>query len=249
MMNNAFAETRNLFMSYTHYERPLSFEEWMRSPQDSKAALLYVQYYEEITLAWYKSKSWFAVEEEGVETILQYLMKNVPVIEQNPNRFTSGYIYRVAYNCLYCISHDRKCDIERWERETSNVVGYNGDELDLFDTVTTNLLGADEALTSENFWAIIEDMGIETWKVVNYLLNEGQTLKKTKFRMKNPETLATWEKKTQWERNQSMETYKNGKNNYEIDILRDIEVSVEEMENIIEELRIKLDKFKEVYYL
>lgn len=247
MMNNAFAETRNLFMAYTHYERPLSFEEWVSAPQDSKAALLYVQYYEEITLAWYKSKSFFAVEEEGVETVLQYLMKNVPVIEQNPKRFTPGYIYRVAYNCLYCISHDRKCDIERWERETSNLTRFDGNELDLFDTVTTNLLGADEALTSESFWAIIEDMGIETWKVVNYLLNEGQSLKKTTFRMKNPETLKSWETKTPSEKRQSMETYLNGKNNYEIDILKDIEVSVEQMNQIIEDLKVKLNAFREVY--
>lgn len=246
-MNNAFAETRNLFMAYTHYERPLSYEEWVCAPQDSKAALLYVQYYEQITLAWYKSKSYFAVEEEGVETVLQYLMKNVPIIEQNPRRFSQSYIYQVAYNCLYCISHDRKCDIERWERETSNITRYEGNELDLFDTVTTNLLGADEALTSEGFWAIIEDMGIETWKVVNYLLNEGQTLKKTTFRMKNPETLKSWEKKTAKEKQQSMETYLNGKNNYEIDILKDIEVSVEQMNQIVEDLKVKLEAFREVY--
>lgn len=245
-MNNAFVETRNLFMSYTNYNRPLSFEEWMCAPQDSKAALLYVQYYEQITLAWYKSKSFFAIEEEGVETVMQYLMKNVPVIEKNPNRFKPSYIYQVAYNCLYCISHDRKCDIERFEKEVSNVVGYDGEELDLFDTVLSGM-SQDDELTSKHFWAIIDDMGLETWKVVNYLLNEGQTLGKVQFRMKNPESLKTWEKKTEVEKRDCKRAYDAGKRNHELDILKDIEVSVDEMEEIVEALRTKLERFKEIY--
>lgn len=216
-MSNAFNETKNLFMSYTNYTGPLTFEEWLIKPEDQKAAILYVQFYEQITLAWYKTKSFFALEEDGVETILQYLVKNVPIIIANPNRFRPGYIYQVAYNCLYCISHDIKREIERWENETSNIIFHGDDQLDLFDTVVAEIDMSDE-LSKEYFWAIIEQMGPKAEKVVNHLLN-GDPLKKVNKRSKA----------------------------YATDPLRDISVSLDQMEEIVEELRVNLAQFRTMF--
>lgn len=242
-MANAFVETKNLFTNYTKYTSPLSYEEWLAVADDSKAAVLYVQFYDQITLAWYKTKSFFVLEEDGVSTVIQYLMKNVPILKKDPSRFKPSYIYQVAYNCLYCISHDIKRDIERYEREISNIVGCDDDELDLFDTVTSNDPDYEEILTKENFWAIIEDMGLETAKVVEYLLND-EPLKKKTFRSKDPSTLKSWEKKTGREKADAMFTYTTAKRNYENDPLKDIEVTAERAEEIIQELRSKLANFK-----
>lgn len=213
-MSNAFAETRNAFIEGTQYTRPLSYAEWLTIPEEHKAAVLFVQYYDQIMLAWYKTKSFFVVEEDGVSTMLQYLMKNVEKIKEQPKRFSSAYIYKVAYNCLYCISHDIKRDRERYENETSNIVSCGEDQLDLFDTVSENI-DFDEELSKEAFWRTIENMGLPTNKVINYLLN-GESLDKVSKRSKS----------------------------YETDPLRDVSVSLDEMEAIIKELRKQLAKFK-----
>ena len=130
-----FYATLEMFKSYIGYEEPLSFEEWKTIPDDQKAAVLYVQFFPEIWLAWNKTKSFYTLEEDGVETIIQYLIKNVPIIENDPDRFYAKYIYRVAYNCLYCICHDIKRDRDRFELEISNIVAVSSNEsdLDLFD--------------------------------------------------------------------------------------------------------------------
>ena len=216
-MANAFNETRNLFSRFTQYTKPLSYEEWMEVPYSSKAAVLFVQFFDEITLAWYKTKSFFVEEELGVETMVQYLEKNVPVIEKDPKRFKSSYIYKVAYNCLYCISHDIKRDIQRFESEVSNIVVCGEDELDLFDTVSKNE-SIESEINKKEFWSLIENMDLKTKKVIIHLLN-GETLNKSTKRSPM----------------------------YEVDPLRDISVSVEEMEKIVAELKVKLAKFNEIF--
>lgn len=262
-MKNAFYETKALFADYTHYTHPLSYDEWLAVADQDKAAVLYVQFFDQITLAWFKTKSFFVIEEDGVSTVLQYLVKNVPLIQAAPAKFTPNYIYKVAYNCLYCISHDIKRDIDRWENETSNIVAYGEDELDLFDTVMSNRSEYDEDAESAEFWAIIDNMGPEALKVVNYLINSNQTLSKTRVSkscranaelFKDTDRLAEVlsaldSKEKVYNKKQTLESSYHIVNNYELDPLKDIEVSLEEAEEIIEQLKLKLAKFKSVYYV
>jgi len=162
--------TYNSFKSFLGYESPLSFDEWSALADDSKAAALYVQFYDQITLAWFKTRSFYTTEEDGVSTCLQYLMKNVPVIKAKPERFSASYVYRVAYNCMYCICHDIKRDRERYQLESSNIViSETGDELDLFDTIPDTTDYTKEK-SREEFWATIESMGEDTMSVVSKLL-------------------------------------------------------------------------------
>lgn len=179
-MSKEFYETRKIFREYINYKAPYSYEEWMSLPEENKAAALYVQYFDEIILAWFKSKSFYASEQEGVETVCQYLMKNVPVIEDNPKRFNKKYIYRVSYNCLYCIAHDRISDRLRWELEGSNIcAGEGSDEVDLFDTFIIDETKRDDELAEERaaMWRVIESMGDDIVQVVGHLL-DGERLPK-----------------------------------------------------------------------
>lgn len=156
-MSNAFVETKNMFRTATGYTAPLTFDQWNALPNDYKAAVLFVQFFDQITLAWYKVKSFYTEDEDGVSTILQYLQKNVPVIEEDSKRFTPTYIYRVAFNCLYCICHDIQRDKERWEKEMSNVIySASGDELDLFDTVAQDSIEHDAA--SIDIWKLVDSV-------------------------------------------------------------------------------------------
>lgn len=152
-----FYATRNLFIEYLNYDAPLTFEEWLSVEDDRKAAVLYVQFFEQITLAWYKVRSFYTDEEDGVETVLQYLIKNVSILVSDSKRFTRAYIYRVAYNCLYCICHDLKRPRERFERECSNIQESQGEEFDLFDTIIdADIIAC--TCDSESFWAAIHQL-------------------------------------------------------------------------------------------
>lgn len=155
-----FYATKAMFRDYLNYTKPLSYDEWMHVSDDDKAAVLYVQFFDQIVLAWYKVKSFYTPDEDGVSTMLQYLIKNVPVIAENPSRFTPSYIYRVASNCLYCICHDIKRDRERFDNETSNIqqTGVDG-IVDLFDTVCDRE-SITSALTREAFWEAIASLNL-----------------------------------------------------------------------------------------
>ena len=190
-MANAFIETKNLFISYLQYTGPLSFEQWMDVPEDQKAAVLFVQFFDQITLAWYKADSLRrGSAEDGVSTVLQYLQKNVPIIGSTPKKFTPAYIYRVAYNCLYCICHDIKRDKERFEFERTNIVITNTGEIDLCDLVPTR----DEEFSTTQlrayFWAVIEDMGDAAQAVVSSLIGETELPKQYRVRVSESEKAA-----------------------------------------------------------
>ena len=165
-------ETMKMFRSYTGLteNQPLAYEEWMNLSHESKSAALYVMFFNEITLAYYKSKSFYSPEEDNVSIVLQYLEKNVPIMEKDRKRYSPKYVYQVAYNCMFCQSRGIKRDLERYEKETSNKVISGGEEYDLFDYVGDSS-EMDSIIAREDFWRIIEGMGDETGSIVENLLN------------------------------------------------------------------------------
>ena len=182
-----FSATKHNFLGYFSGYSKFTYSEWMSLPRDDKSAALFLKFYDQITLAWYKSKSFYAEEEEAVETIMQYLEKNVPLLEAKESKFSPAYIYKVAYNCLYCISHDRKIDKDRWEKEVSNIQGVrNGsgeDSVDLFDICSNgNSCEEDIFKMAENqrFWRLIEDVDIDALDVAMKLIN-GESLGRSKM--------------------------------------------------------------------
>jgi len=215
---STFDETRNIFISYTNYRRPLTYEQWHAAPQQHKLALLYVQFYPDIISAWSRANAYnFIPDEDGVSIVCQYLEKNVAKIDDDPKRFTASYIYRVAYNCMYCICHDIKGIKDRWDNEIPNITYSGGDEIDLFDTVASSKGSAEDVYEHESFeqrfWKVIEDAGLPAEKVLNYLLSgDAADLKKVSKRSKSWAT----------------------------DPLRDVSVSLDEVEAIIADLRVKL---------
>lgn len=246
----AFYDTRNLLLEVTGYTRPLSYEEWKAKPDGLKAAFLFVQFYKEITLAWDKADSLdFGDDSEGVSTVLQYLEKQVStiqyfhkddhtkkalaefrrqnpdgytvvekrMIDEDPTRFSGGYIYRVAYNCLYCIAgHDRKRDKDKMNNETSSIVVHNGEELDVLDSFIDHNSSVESVVAGKafetEFWSVIEDTGASAEKVMRYLLSQDlEDLKAHSTRSKR---------------------YKN-------DPLREVEVSLDTVQDILNQLREK----------
>lgn len=174
-MMNTFYETKKLFTDYIQYTKPLSYVQWLALNDDHKAAALYVQFFNEIILAWNKVKSYDGDDDEAVETVLQYLIKNTEIIKKNPDRFKASYIYRVAYNCLYCICHDRKCDKERREFEISAIqCDSQGDEFNLLDSFIRDSDSVEYEIDKHLFWSIIEDLDVDSKTLVDNIIKDGK---------------------------------------------------------------------------
>lgn len=218
-MADQFKEALTRFRQIANYTRPMSWEEWAGiNDTDTMTAVLYCQFYDQITLAWYKARADFVADEDGLSCVLQYLIKNVPLIQAEEDKFTPAYIYRVAYNCMDCLRYIQR-DINRSNTETTNVVVYDGEELDLCDLVPHEDISYEAAQDKAAFWSIIASMGPEAEKVVNYLIN-GESLRRVSKRVQNRSD----------------------------DPLADVSVNEKQMNQIIDELKVRLAGFKAIYY-
>lgn len=187
-MLSTFYETKKCFKSYIQYTRPLSYDDWKALPGDHKAAALFVQFFDSIICAWNKAKSYDGDDEEAVETIIQYLLKNVPIIEKDAKRFNASYVGRVAYNCCYCICHDRKCDKERRENEVSAIqVDADGTEYNILDSFISHENPIEAEMYSKQFWAMIEDFDEDSKTLVARIISLGKV--PARLSPKNAETL------------------------------------------------------------
>lgn len=174
-MMKSFYETREMFRNYIGYTKPLSYEEWLSLPDDHKAAALYVQFFNEILLAWNKAKSYDGDDEEAVETVLQYLIKNTSIIMNDCKRYTAKYIYRISYNCLYCICHDRKRDKDRREFEVYAIqTNSSGEEFNLMDCCITQTKDAViNEINKQKFWALVERLDSSSLDIIEHILETG----------------------------------------------------------------------------
>lgn len=214
-----FKEAFVRFKDFSGYSEPMSWEDWISvRDQDTQVAILYCQFFNEITLAWYKAKADFVPDEDGLSCVLQYLTKNVPLIVAEENKFNPAYIYRVAYNCMDCLRYVQR-DINRHNTETTNVVLYEGEELDLCDLAPHRDMSYEDRQDKDKFWAVIAALGPEAEKVVNYLVN-GESLRRISKRSQC----------------------------YGVDPLTDVSVSESRMNEIVEQLKVHLADFKSIYY-
>ena len=172
-MSNRFRETYNSMRETIGYTKPISYQEWVNVRDDYKAAWLYVQFFDQISLAWYKVSlnNRYADEDNGVSEMLSYCVKNVTKILEDGRRFTPNYMYRVAYNCLYCIAIDRVGFKMTYETCVSQYVNSgDGDELNIFDTVAVDESPLEE-ITREEIWEIIRNQSVEMQQVIEDAIN------------------------------------------------------------------------------
>lgn len=171
-----FRDTRNLYLDYlSGFEFPLTYESWLNADDELKAVLLFVNFFDQIELAWYKTRFSFVLEEDAVSQVNVYLMKNVPFIEKEEKRFRPSYIYTVAANCLRSLTYIER-DINREKLETPNEVSVGDDIVDLYDLSPSHDDTYEVQQAKEAIWDIISKMGPKAEKVVNYLLNPDDSL-------------------------------------------------------------------------
>lgn len=167
-----FRTTRNLYLEYlSNFQFPLTYESWLNADDEYKAVLLFVNFFDQIELAWYKERYSYVLEEDAVETVVEYLIKNVAKLKEDPKRFTSGYIYRVAANCIYCL-HEPQVAIARNNCEMSNEVSTGDDGIvNLYDLAPSEDDTYEVKQAKEAVWDIIAKMGPKAEAVVDRLIN------------------------------------------------------------------------------
>ena len=170
---NQFVETKKMYEAAVGVKYPLSYEGWLAVRDDLKAIALYVQFFDEITLAWLKAKSDFTPDEDGVSTVMQYLIKNVPIIVADRKKYSPQYIYRIAYNCMGCLRRVQR-EKDHYNLTQSNIVSDCDEEFDLFERIIgeeTDLLEYAEKRRCEGeIQYIIETLDEDSKKVVEFLL-------------------------------------------------------------------------------
>lgn len=172
---SAFKETLRLFKNYTGYTGPMSFDLWSHLQEDYKAAVLFVQFYNQILLAYYKLRTPAAIEEDCVEEVIQYLIKNVPIIEENPARFSPKYIYRISWNAIYCKSVDpysgQTAQNSWFNNTTSPYIETDEGESCIFDFVRFNDDDMDDVVRKEKFWSVVHKVGEDLGDEAQYVIN------------------------------------------------------------------------------
>ena len=214
-----FRATRNLYLESVHnYQFPLTFEAWDNAPADEKAVLLFVNFFDQIELAWYNERFSYgrAEDDDAVSEVMQYLMKNVSLIEADPKRFKPGYIYRVAANCISCVGASQ-VSINHDKLEVSNeVAGDDGSVINLYDLAPSDDDSYEVRQAKIALWNIIDRMGLKAQKVVNKLINPSDSLAVARTKGIG-------------------------------DKLENVSVSKKEYEEIVKELRVQLAEFADVF--
>lgn len=184
--DSEFMSTRKLFSNYIGYTQPLSYDQWVSLPDDHKAAALFVQFYDTIYLAYVKCRTNAASDTDCLEEVLQYIIKNVPIIQDNPRRFNSRYIYRISYNAIYCKSidpyHGQTAETSWYNNTCSPYVATDSGEICMFDFMSHGEDSNFDFLMDESFWSVVysvvDDMGPDAAFVLNTLCGGNATTSK-----------------------------------------------------------------------
>lgn len=240
-----FFATKKMFaniIGIDNDDESLSYESWMDIPDSYKSAALFVNFYPHIKAAWGSAKGDGVDEEDGIETALQYLEKNVEKIKANRNRYNGKYIYTVAWNSIGCLRRTKAAQLKP-RFEVSNITeGRDKEELDLFDTIVDINHNVEIDVVAdadrEEFWATIEELFVPKDEKGN-LTDDSKAVKKCHMYEKviyyllNGESLGKAREKV---------INENPDNP-----LLPVSVSRRDFERIIKDLRVKLEKYKEVF--
>ena len=145
-------------------------------------------------------------------------MKNVDKISKDSKRYTAEYIYQVCYNCLLSLWRTRNTERLRCSCEISNEYAEDGVSVNLWDLVPAEDDDIETQQTKEAVWTIIRHMGPKAEKVVNHIINPGDTLHKIS----------------------------QSSSERPLDRLADVSVSKKEYDEIVEELRVRLAPYKDL---
>ena len=222
-----FISTKQMFRDHlVGYSYPLTYETWVEADEEDKAALLYVNFYSQITLAYAnvvtKYNADYIIAEDAVSNVLGVLIKNSTILTEKKDgdkRFTQGYFYSVCWGCIFSMVRSIATQ-KRNEHEICNEVEDSDNEVsvNLFDLAPSVDDTYEVRQAKEAVWDIIVHMGPKAEKVANHLIN-GDTLK----------------------------AVRKSSSEYSTDRLADVSVSPAEYRTILDALKIQLAPYAEFF--
>lgn len=176
-MKNQFAMTREMFANATTaYKFPMSYEDWMNVPEDYKCAALFVNFYDQIVLAWQKQKTYFLEDEDAVSIVIQYLLKNVDKIKADRKRYTAAYVFTVACNAIIGFTRPAPRRDYYDNYQSQYFTDNEGNEKDIFEILEDDV----DRFDAEKFGAIVESLDSADFELFMYLIHNKLSGRKTK---------------------------------------------------------------------
>ena len=165
-----FIETRKLFEEAIGMTAPISYTQWLELPDNKKAAALFVNFYNRITLAWQKAYAEYVDEEDAISILMQYILKNVPIIMTDPKRYTDKYMYTVAFNSMSALRRVKGAQ-ERYNNTTEQYFNIDGDEVNKFDSISEDELADTLHRVADILVDIYSDLDASTRSVIQNIIS------------------------------------------------------------------------------
>lgn len=96
-----FYKTKERFQAATpDVSYPLTYEEWVKLPEKYKASALYVTFYPMIISAARRMTDTTMTASDMISSVNMQLIKYQDMIAADPHKYTTGYIFSLAYNAM-----------------------------------------------------------------------------------------------------------------------------------------------------
>lgn len=187
-------ELRIMYQSFSEYlnqHGSIPYDAWLQLEYDSKAASLFVTYYNNIYLAYSKCLNMFKDDEyRPIELIIHTLMKNVDKLICDSKRYNASYMYKITWNCLYIYGQRNMSNLQHMNSYNCyEHVKKDGEstEFDIFDNeeILKSVVNISESYyrsaeheyAKTELWRFLEDCGEQTMELALHLIKKGKILK------------------------------------------------------------------------
>ena len=181
----AFSDTRAMFREYFDGKDTYSYVEWKHLPEDCKAAALYLNFYDTIMTSLYKARVCRPVPGDDADLVSAALEKCehvIAVLDEQPEKYTRGYMSLVMYNILgselnqLISSRQKQFNVFQCFNfsETSDVVEADSDKnYNMIETAST-----EDILDAQRIKKIIDDQPEYVQDIIEKIINGGKLGKK-----------------------------------------------------------------------
>lgn len=186
-----FAITRDMLREYLQFTDALSYAEWSEAPDADKAALLFLQFYDQIYLAWGNIKYRNTYEDSAVSEAMRMCLYlcglsvghgKAADVKISAKTYNPGYMYMAMYRAFTSLNCSRGESRSTYQPKNSRIAVYyqyqtiGTTEVDLLQDVPA-YDNPETELDRQEFWRIVDSQGkdasaiarrVVTRKYLNY---------------------------------------------------------------------------------
>jgi hypothetical protein len=174
-----FERTLGIYNNYLGARLPhiaidtLTFEEWNKLPKDAKATALFCRFYNAALAGYFEAEVCFVDEDEYMSLTMQYLMKNVEIIEKDPKRYKDGYIRIVVKNACWNVRNTKRAQGRYLNDTPLETTDEDGHTMNVLDKAGLGCSDED-VYESDFFWELFENTDVCDSEIIQYLAEFGK---------------------------------------------------------------------------